>query len=320
MWLSIQWKPLVVFTHILLHCSSSSSASTVHAVYYAAHSHNDYSEQKDPIWDAVDLGIGSIEADIYLVKDTLVIGHDFPTKETLIDMYIDPLVTKIDNSGEIFEAHPEQPINLLIDIKSKDAISTFEVLNNLLQTNYSKYFSMFERLDGEDDDVNRVNFKPSFINCILSGNRDFDQVVNTFPRWCSVDSNTMDDIDIYSNLVTPIVSLNFNSVFGLAIFKLNTEQIKTLTDHVKLCKETKKRLRYWGGLDSMTIWQQMLNVDEEKDVVVLNADNLDSAASLLQKNNYRDDNQNCNITPAWCSDDKEDETSTPRSSHLRKQK
>lgn len=300
----------MAFTLFLLHylstssSSSSSSASTV--VYYAAHSHNDYSEQENPIWDAVYRGIGSIEADIYLVKNALVIGHDYPTKETLVDMYLNPLATKIDKSGRIFDAHSQQPINLLIDIKSEDAISTFENLNNLLRTNYSNYFSMFDKLtsdDDDDDDVNNVEFKPSFINCILSGNRDFGQIANTFPRWCSIDSNTIDDVKTFSNLVTPMVSLNFYEVFGVAIFKLSKVQLEILTNHVKLCKETKKRLRYWGGFDSTPIWQQMLDVDEDKDVIVLNADYLDSVESLLDKNDYQNDNQNCNLTPAWCMED-----------------
>ena len=107
----------------------------------------------------------------------------------------------------------------------------------------------------------------------------------------------------YSNLVTPMVSLNFYEAFGLAIFKLSKDQLGILSNHVKLCKETKKRLRYWGGLDSTPIWQQMLDIDEDKDVIVLNADYLDSVASLLSKNNYQNDNQNCNLTPTWCIED-----------------
>ncbi|MES1249631.1 MAG: alkaline phosphatase, partial [Chitinophaga rupis] len=43
-----------------------------------AHSHNDY-EQKIPFWLAYNEGFGSIEADIFLRGDSLVVAHS--TKE-----------------------------------------------------------------------------------------------------------------------------------------------------------------------------------------------------------------------------------------------
>ena len=84
----------------------------------------------------------------------------------------------------------------------------------------------------------------------------------------------------------------------------------------------KKRLRYWGGVDSSYIWQQMLDEDEDKDVIVLNADYLDTAASLLQRNGYQNNNQHCNRTPAWCLDgidnDNDNDNSTIAASHRSK--
>ena len=113
---------------LLLHSVESTSrsklrgdSSPVRTVYYSAHSHNDYSEQKIPVWDAVTLGIGSIgndlhfsvisnlrnlrtyptpEADVYLESDgVLYIGHAYPTDETLVELYLDPLIKRINDTG-----------------------------------------------------------------------------------------------------------------------------------------------------------------------------------------------------------------------------
>src|SRR5437764_15141577 len=40
-----------------------------------AHAHNDY-EHIRPLWDALDRGFGSVEADIWLTGDLLLVAHD----------------------------------------------------------------------------------------------------------------------------------------------------------------------------------------------------------------------------------------------------
>lgn len=52
-------------------------------ILYGVHSHNDYKEQSPPLWHAVSLGIGSVEADIWLVNGTLFIGHAAPSNVSL---------------------------------------------------------------------------------------------------------------------------------------------------------------------------------------------------------------------------------------------
>src|SRR6476620_10934165 len=58
-----------------------------------AHSHNDY-EQKVPFHNAWEHGFGSIEADIFLVGDELIVAHDtsqLTGGRTLKSLYLDPL-------------------------------------------------------------------------------------------------------------------------------------------------------------------------------------------------------------------------------------
>lgn len=59
---------------------------------WRAHAHNDY-EHPRPLFDALDHRFGSVEADIYLVGDQLLVAHDpvelDPTR-TLESLYLAP--------------------------------------------------------------------------------------------------------------------------------------------------------------------------------------------------------------------------------------
>ena len=57
------------------------------------HSHNDY-EKPFPFWEAYNQGFGSIEADIFLVNDSLMVSHSFKDIQRdrrLETMYLQPL-------------------------------------------------------------------------------------------------------------------------------------------------------------------------------------------------------------------------------------
>ena len=64
---------------------------------WRAHAHNDY-EHPRPLLDALDHRFGSVEADIFLVGDQLLVAHDpadlDPTR-TLESLYLDPLAARV---------------------------------------------------------------------------------------------------------------------------------------------------------------------------------------------------------------------------------
>src|SRR5207248_8837334 len=83
------------------------------------HAHNDY-EHKRPLFDALDHGFCSVEADIYLVGDQLLIAHlrsQVNPERTLQKLYLDPLRERVKkNRGRIYRDGPQ--VTLLIDIKT----------------------------------------------------------------------------------------------------------------------------------------------------------------------------------------------------------
>ncbi len=59
-----------------------------------AHAHNDY-EHARPLFDALDHGFCSIEADVYVVNGQLLVAHDrekVSPSRTLQALYLDPML------------------------------------------------------------------------------------------------------------------------------------------------------------------------------------------------------------------------------------
>jgi hypothetical protein len=83
------------------------------------HAHNDY-EHKRPLFDALDHGFCSVEADIYLVDGQLLVAHErsqVKPERTLQALYLDPLRERVKkNGGRVYPNGPE--VTLLIDLKS----------------------------------------------------------------------------------------------------------------------------------------------------------------------------------------------------------
>src|SRR3954454_19377892 len=89
-----------------------------------AHAHNDY-EHTHPLFDALDQGFGSVEADVYLVNGDLLVAHnreDVRADRNLKKLYLAPLKKRFDDKNEILPGL--KTLILLIDIKS-EAVATY---------------------------------------------------------------------------------------------------------------------------------------------------------------------------------------------------
>ncbi|WP_316759092.1 phosphatidylinositol-specific phospholipase C/glycerophosphodiester phosphodiesterase family protein [Streptomyces herbicida] len=128
---------------------------------WRAHAHNDY-EHPRPLFDALDHRFGSVEADIFLVGEQLLVAHDAseldPTR-TLESLYLDPLAARIKaNHGSVYRGW-RRPLQLLIDIKTEGS-STYLELDRHLQR-YKHLFTTFA--------YGRV--RPGPITAVISGDR-----------------------------------------------------------------------------------------------------------------------------------------------------
>lgn len=110
-------------------------AQTISAYTTAqAHSHNDY-EQKRAFQEAYEQQFGSIEADLFLVNDTLYTAHtidDITKDRTFEKLYLRPILAAVEKNGG--GVYPQQDVilQLLIDLKTP-AEETLGALVKLLE-------------------------------------------------------------------------------------------------------------------------------------------------------------------------------------------
>ncbi|MEU4211674.1 phosphatidylinositol-specific phospholipase C/glycerophosphodiester phosphodiesterase family protein [Streptomyces sp. NPDC026206] len=103
-----------------------------------AHAHNDYAHPH-PLADALAHGFNSVEADIWLVGDKLLVAHDasgLDPRRTLEALYLDPLLRRVRaNHGRVHRGY-DLTLQLLIDIKTSGE-STYRALSRRLRPYHS---------------------------------------------------------------------------------------------------------------------------------------------------------------------------------------
>lgn len=126
-----------------------------------AHAHNDY-EHPRPLSDALDHRFNSVEADIFLVGDQLLIGHDsseLDPSRTLESLYLDPLAARVRaERGSVYRGW-RRPLQLLIDIKTEGSSSYLELDRQLRR--YPHLFTRYAH--------GRVH--PGPVTAVISGDR-----------------------------------------------------------------------------------------------------------------------------------------------------
>ena len=142
--------------------SLAPSPSAGYRIY--AHSHNDY-DQARPLHDALDNHFYSIEVDIWLVGDEILVAHDKDEyKGSLTELYLDPLQTRVEESGSLYG--DGEPVCLWLDMKDSNPMICVR-LHRLL-----RQYSIFTRFSDSE-------ITPGPVTVILTGDAEM-QVVDQF--------------------------------------------------------------------------------------------------------------------------------------------
>jgi len=211
-----------------------------------AHSHNDY-WRKRPLYDALECGFCSVEADIFLVDGKLLVGHEtheLRSERTLESLYLEPLRRRARQfRGKI---HPDAPhFYLLIDIKS-DAQATYNALHKTLE----QYDDLFTRYEGSRK-VERT------VQAVLSGNRiPLEQLKRERVRFIGYDGRLSDLNGDAPPTLMPWVSDNW-----MRLFRWNGRGAFPADEHAKLRQIVQQshakgyKLRFWATADLPTVWE-----------------------------------------------------------------
>lgn len=207
------------------------------------HSHNDY-EQAYPLETALINNCGSIEIDIILDNNRLVVSHDtvlLENKPSIEELYLIPLSTK--------PIEQLQDLWILIDIKLYTP-QTLILLDDLLE----KYDFLFKKVDSSNDQ--------SPLKVILSGDIPKKEIAKSesFPYFY-LDGRVDDLTDHYYSRRMPLISANF-SHFSSAqgTEKISEDEYHEIQQVIQECHAQNKQFRFWKTSDSHAMWNQLIGL------------------------------------------------------------
>lgn len=271
---------------IVLICSVSLSLSSCrsHVVgthvtpLSRAHAHNDYRHDR-PLYDALDQGFNSVEADIFLVDDDLYVAHnrrDITSERTLRRLYLDPLKERVKNNGG--RVYPNGPqFTLLIDIKT-GAVETYKTLDRIL-AEYRDIFTSFGP-GGRSDKA---------VLAIISGNRPREFMESQKLRYAGCDGRLTDLESEYSADLIPMISDNWRNHFKWnGTGEMPAEEHDKLRGIVQKAHEKGRLVRFWSTPDNPSpareaLWRELFSAG----VDLLNTDDLEGLRQFLLANPTR---------------------------------
>lgn len=228
-----------------------------------AHAHNDY-EHTRPLFDALENGFTSVEADVHFVGGKILVSHDHPnaTSRTLEELYLKPLDSIRELNGGKIYLQKDIVVMLMIDIKT-DSEKTFEALHQLLL----KY----------KEGINTPNHRGA-IGIFISGNRAIDMIRNDPDHLCSIDGRPEDVGKGFSREEMPVISENYKKVINWNGKGVPSKmELDKLTELASKVHAENKKLRLWAIPDNDNAWNVLLSAG----VDLINTDRLKELNSFL---------------------------------------
>jgi len=223
----------------------SQKASSPAKPILRGHSHNDYYQPR-PLFDALDKGLCSVEADIFLVNGALLVAHELRNvrpEKTLEALYLEPLRERVRRfEGKVFP--DAERFYLWIDFKT-NAVLTYSVLEKILE----RYADILTRYENDVE-------IPGAVTVILTGSANLDLIRNKPVRFAGVDGGGAHalDSDVPASLM-PAVGMNWRREFpNFDGQTLSPDEQKKLIEHVRKADEKGRKLRYWNAPDNEVLW------------------------------------------------------------------
>jgi hypothetical protein len=237
-----------------------------------AHAHNDY-EHPRPLFDALDYGFGSVEADIYLVDGQLLIGHDrkdLRPGRTLEKLYLDPLRERVKaNGGRVYRDGPS--VWLLIDVKT-EADPTYLALDKVL-----------DRYDDILSVVRDGKLEEKAVTAVVTGNRAQERIAGQEVRHAGIDGRPSDLDSTAPAHRVPWISARWDSLFRWkGEGPLPDEECARLADIVRKAHAHGRLVRFWATPESPVVWKEL----RAAGVDLLNTDKLAELQQFLMETEH----------------------------------
>lgn len=238
-----------------------------------AHAHNDY-EQDRPLFDALEHGFTSVEADVWLVDGELRVAHDREDVRpgvTLESLYLDPLQDLVRGQGHSVYPNWDGSLQLLIDIKS-DGESTYAAIEQEL----AKHRDIMSR-------YSHGGTKTGPVTAVISGNRPLATMQAQETRFSFYDGRSADLSSGTPAGLMPLVSDNWTRLFTWqGVGPMPEAERAKLRAYVADAHANGYRVRFWAtpdmpGAARDAVWNELLGAGVDH----INTDDLAALQQFL---------------------------------------
>ncbi len=226
---------------------------------FRIHSHNDYLRET-PFWEAFEAGAASIEVDVILTENGLMVAHEKESirpELTLKSLYLEPIseakkLGKIDSFG----------FHLLIDCKTEGYATLDQVVKDAAEFEEMLFSSQ----------------NPKGLKLIISGNRPKPEDYGNYPEWVF--------FDYQSKILTADLPWEKIGMVSLSFSQFSTwkgtgsiaaDEKEKLEDFITLVHSFQKPVRFWASPDGELAWKAFY----EMGVDYINTDRPGEARSYL---------------------------------------
>lgn len=239
-----------------------------------AHAHNDYMHEC-PLFDALEHGFRSIEADVFTRGDSLYVAHDrrdIKEGRTLRELYLEPLKEYL--SGDTKYIYDRAfPLILLVDIKD-NGLTTYKLLDHILND--------FEEILCR---VSEGVYIPGGVMVVVSGNRPIEYMQDQTRRLAFVDGRMSDLTEGYAPLLMPLISDRWTKYFSwMGKGDMPEKDRGQLEMYVQHAHQNDQLIRFWATPDSSgkerkAVWTEL----QEAGVDLINTDDLGGLREFMLK-------------------------------------
>ncbi|MHA7276389.1 phosphatidylinositol-specific phospholipase C/glycerophosphodiester phosphodiesterase family protein [Arthrobacter sp. Hz1] len=239
----------------------------------AAHAHNDY-EHDRPLFDALEHGFTSVEADVWLVDGELLVAHDLEDVTagvTLESLYLDPLDELVDGkAGSVYPGWDGE-FQLLVDIKG-DAEQTYAAL----EAELDEHRSLLTRFSNG-------KVKQGAVSVVVSGNRPLATMAADQKRSSFYDGRATDLGSALPSSLMPLISNNWNQLFTWqGVGEMPAAAREKLRAYVATAHEQGVRVGFWAtpdlpGAAREAVWSELADASVDH----INTDDLAAPERFL---------------------------------------
>ena len=201
------------------------------------HSHNDYT-QKKPFTTAFKSRMGSIEADVYLIGNTLYVAHErkeVKLTHTLESLYLKPLAKAV-KKGKCY------PLQLMIDIKT-GGDSTLQAIIQQIKP----YSSIFQG--------------KSPILFLISGNRPKPENWLSYPSFIQFDGRPTETYTPEQWQKVGLVSDSFKNYTNENQKDIKEEVVfQKMKTMIEASHNRGKKVRFWATSDDPSVWRALMSL------------------------------------------------------------